>query len=87
MNALLVVTALFAVGLLQDALAALYIRLAANNNIFWASVISVLITLISCSAWVIMADTLISGGIHNLIAYAIGGGVGTYIGLGKKTKT
>lgn len=84
MSALLVFVALFAIGLFQDALSAFYLRLVSERRIVAASFISVLITLIGYSVLVTLIDQMIVGGIANVAAYSIGGGVGTYIGLFKK---
>lgn len=84
MNSFLVLIALFTVGIFQDALSALYLRLVTERRIFLAAILSVVITIVGFSAWAALAESLMTGGLHNLAAYAVGGGVGTWIGLYKK---
>jgi uncharacterized protein YebE (UPF0316 family) len=84
MSACLVFIALFAIGLFQDALSAFYLRLVSERRIVAASFISVLITFIGYSVLVTLIEQMIVGGLLNVAAYAVGGGVGTYIGLFKK---
>jgi len=83
-SSLLVFTTLFILGIFQDALSAFYLRLVSERRIVLASVISVVITLVSCLVLAGLIESLIAGGFHNIAAYAVGGGIGTYLGLYKK---
>ena len=81
---LLVLIALFILGIIQDALSAFYLRLVSERRIILASLISAVITLVGCLVLAGLIESLMAGGFHNIAAYAIGGGIGTYAGLYKK---
>lgn len=81
---LLVFAALFILGIFQDALSAFYLRLVSERRIILASIISVIITLVGYLVLAALIESLVAGGLHNIVAYALGGGIGTYVGLYKK---
>lgn len=85
MSNLLVILILFLLGIFQDALSAFYLRLVSERRILLASFISVLITFVGYIVLISLVEQMIVGGLANLAAYALGGGVGTYIGLFKKS--
>ncbi len=75
---LLIVAAYFALGLVRDALGALYYLAISRNRAYGASGLAALITL-----WdiFILANILFSRTIEGALAYAVGNAIGTLIAL------
>lgn len=81
---LLVLIILFCVGILQDALSARYLRYVQDNHIKSAVFLSVVITLLGCSVWMELLNQFLQKHYGAIIAYSLGGGIGTWLGLLKK---
>jgi uncharacterized protein YebE (UPF0316 family) len=86
MTSLLVLIFLFLVGALEDWLCALYLRKVGDDKVSAAVAISIIHTIVRCSVLATLTDELLSGGKIQLIAYALGGGLGTFCGLRKKSR-
>jgi len=78
---------LFVVGGLQDLGSAWYLTAASAKNYRLAAVISAVHTFASYAIYAIIAEKLLSGEIIPLLAYSLGGGLGTFVGLKKGIKT
>jgi len=75
----------FFVGLLQDFLIALYYRLVTKNAGLSAGALSTLITIINLAViYTILVKFSSETSILAILAYALGNGVGTYIGVKSK---
>jgi hypothetical protein len=75
---LLIVAGYFALGLVRDALGALYYIAISRNRAYGASGLAGIITLFDLF---ILANILFSGTIEGAIAYASGNALGTLIAL------
>lgn len=80
-----VVILCFLAGLFQDGLTTLYTRWVAEKKILSASLMSVLITITGYLLFASMLSSMLGGNYTYLTAYAIGGGLGTYGALYKRT--
>ena len=82
---LLVLIALFIIGLVQDILAALYLRCVSEEKYKLAALLSIIITLLAYGVWIALVEQFLSsGGFGYLLVYSIGGGIGTYLAFIKK---
>ncbi len=76
---------LFLVGFFQDILSALYFRLAIEKKVWQASLVSGVITFFAYTIWLVIAEDLVTGNLHNILALSVGGVAGTATVL-KRTK-
>lgn len=85
MSTILTLLTLFLVGFFQDILSALYFRLATEKKVWQASLVSGVITFFAYTIWLVIAEDLVTGNLHNLVALATGSVFGTATVL-KRTK-
>lgn len=84
---LLVLLGLFLIGLIQDIIAAYYLRCVNEEKYKTAAFLSIVITLLAYGVWIASVEQFLSsGGWGYLISYAVGGGIGTYLAFLKKRK-
>lgn len=90
-HSILLIAILFAFGLFQDYLSAVFLRCAQEKRVKTAAAISFLHTLIGCIAWLEISRAAGIGeeGLAgaNLLAYCSGGALGTAFGLRKREST
>lgn len=75
---------LFAVGILHDILYAKFLLLVIEKRILLASLMSAVITLLSYGVFAAVLDQLMTGGYSKIVAYSVGAGVGTGLGMWRK---
>ena len=78
MNLLL---ALFVAGVVLDALQAAFLRFATTKQYGYASLVSFFMTIVGYGVFYSILESLNQGHVHNLLAYALGGSVGTFFAL------
>jgi multidrug transporter EmrE-like cation transporter len=69
---------LLVLGIVHDVLWAIYLKCVANNQSFWASVVSFIITVMSFTVFASILDAFLHGSYLNLLFYAFGGALGTF---------
>ena len=72
---------LFVVGAIQDYGSALFLNLANSKRHGWASLLSIVHTLVSYLIWFKLGESFLSGDIIPLVVYCVAGGLGTFVGL------
>jgi uncharacterized protein YebE (UPF0316 family) len=70
---------LFILGIIHDAVWALYFRLAAEGYSIGSAITSMVITIMSFTIFANLVGDVMAGSYGNLIAYTLGGGIGTFI--------
>jgi multidrug transporter EmrE-like cation transporter len=80
---------IFLIGILHDAIWALYFRFAAEGKSVAAGITSVVITVMSFTIFAWLMHDISAGDYYTLAAYAIGGGLGTtgIVWIREKQKT
>lgn len=68
-------------GIAHDALYALFIRFLNDKRVLLASFVSFLITLMSYGVFAAVLDQLMTGSYSKIVAYSVGAGLGTAIGM------
>jgi uncharacterized protein YebE (UPF0316 family) len=69
---------LFLLGIFHDALWALYFRLTAEGYGIASAIASMVITVMSFTIFANLVTDVMQGSYSHLIAYTLGGGIGTY---------
>lgn len=72
---------LFIAGIVIDALQAAFLRFATTKQYFRAAVVSFLMTIVGYGVFYKILESLNHGDPHNLVAYALGGAIGSFLGL------
>lgn len=70
---------LFVLGIVHDALWALYFRLAAEGHSISSAIASMVITVMSFTIFANLVTEVMQGDYSQLIAYTLGGGIGTFL--------
>jgi|GEM_PF-3282335 len=78
---LLLLIVLFCTGVLQDVLSTKYLKVVQNNHIKSSVILSIVITLIGCGVWMELLNQFLQQDYSAIIAYSLGGGLGTYLAM------
>lgn len=74
--------ALFVIGIIYDAMTAVYFRAIADHARFKATVLSVVLTVVSFLVCAKIWENITNAqGLSSILAYSFGGGAGTWLGM------